>query len=433
MRLLDMLRGAPYRGLNDVTAMTTGMGSQPEGLAHSFPAFVEGGYKGSSPVYSLVAIRAKAFAEATFLFRNIETGETRRPPRLTPLDRPWPNGTTGDLLAVMEVDVSLAGNAYIRKLPGGDAPTTGLQRLRPDWVTVAKSHDTRTGEVQVMGYAYWPGGRYTGVDPVELDRDDVAHYIDMPDPSRDFMGHSWLQSAVLEVDADTNMTKHKGLFFGRAATPNMAIMTKGRMGDDQMKALKASFALNYEGVDNAYKTVMLEGGADIRVLGSTMEQMSFSTVQASGEVRLAAASGVPPVVVGFLSGIQAATYSNYSQAMRRYADLSIRPMWRNAAGTLEHLINVPGWALWYDDRTIPFLQQDAADDAKIKQTNANALGALVRDGFTADSAVAYIDTGNITLLEHTGQVSVQLQPDDGSGTDSDNDETEPGEGKDEDE
>jgi HK97 family phage portal protein len=326
------------------------------------------------------------------------------------LDRPWPNGTTGDLLAGMEVDVSLAGNAYIRKLPGGDAPTTGLQRLRPDWVWVAKGLDERTGETEVIGYGYYPGGRYSGVEPVALDRDDVAHYIELPDPTREFMGHSWLQSAVLDVDADTNMVRHKDKFFAKAATPNLAIMSKGKMGDEQKKALKATFALQYEGVDNAYKTVLLEGGADIRVLGSTMEQMSFSTVQASGEVRLAAASGVPPVVAGFLSGIQAATYSNYSQAMRRYADLTIRPMWRKAAGTLEHLVDMPdGWELWYDDRDIPFLQQDALDEAEILMKNAGTLATLHRGGYEMDSAKKYVKTGNVDVLVHTGVPSVQVQ------------------------
>jgi hypothetical protein len=95
-------------------------------------------------------------------------------------------------------------------------------------------------------------------------------------------------------------------------------------------------------------------------------------------------------------------------------------------------VSVPdGWKLWYDDRTIPFLQQDALDDAKIKQTTANALGALVRDGFTADSSKRYMATGDVDLLEHTGQVSVQLQPDDGGkpdpGTDSEDDKPDEGE------
>jgi HK97 family phage portal protein len=409
-RLLDWFFPTQTRGVEDVTSLTLGMGPNPAGLAHSFPAFVEGGYKGSTPIYSLVAIRAKAFSEATFLVRNLDTGEKKRPPNLTPLDRPWPNGTTGDLLAAMEVDVSLAGNAYIRKLPGGDEPTIGLQRLRPDWVWVAKSYDKRTGTVEVLGYAYYPGGRYSGADPIALDRDDVAHYIDMPDPTRDFMGHSWIQSAVTDVDADADMVKHKAKFFTHAGTPNLAVTSKNKWNKEQKDYLKSMFALNYEGVENAYKTVFMDSGADVRVIGSTMEQMSFSTVQASGEVRLAAAAGVPPVVVGFLSGIQAATYSNYSQAMRRYADLSIRPMWRNAAGALEHLIDMPdGFELWYDDRTIPFLQQDALDEAAIMAKNAATLASLHRAGYEMLSAKQYVATGNVDVLVHSGIPSVQVQ------------------------
>jgi phage portal protein BeeE len=53
--------------------------------------------------------------------------------------------------------------------------------------------------------------------------------------------------------------------------------------------------------------------------------------QGAGETRIAAAAGVPPVIVGLSEGLQAATYSNYSQARRRFADGTMRPLWRNAA------------------------------------------------------------------------------------------------------
>ena len=43
-----------------------------------------------------------------------------------------PPTTTGDLLARMEQDVSLAGNAFIWDAPGEDR----LVRLRPDWTTI---------------------------------------------------------------------------------------------------------------------------------------------------------------------------------------------------------------------------------------------------------------------------------------------------------
>ena len=111
-------------------------------------------------------------------------------------------------------------------------------------------------------------------------------------------------------------------------------------------------------MENAYKTLFLGAGATIQPVGTDIQQLDFKVTQGAGETRIAAAAGVPPVIVGFSEGLEAATYSNYEQAMRRFADLTMRPLWRMAAGCFEV---DPGVAvrraeLWYDDRDIPALQ-----------------------------------------------------------------------------
>jgi hypothetical protein len=50
------------------------------------------------------------------------------------------------------------------------------------------------------------------------------------------------------------------------------------------------------------------------------------------------------------------------------------------------------------------------DRAEIQSTNASAIGQLVKDGFTPESAVLAITTNDLTNLVHTGLYSVQLQP-----------------------
>ena len=84
------------------------------------------------------------------------------------------------------------------------------------------------------------------------------------------------------------------------------------------------------------------------MVGSTFEQMAFSTVQAAGENRILVASGVPGIVVGSKEGLQAATYSNYEQAIAPVrADLTMRPLWRSACAALAQLVDVPAGAqLW---------------------------------------------------------------------------------------
>ncbi len=133
-------------------------------------------------------------------------------------------------------------------------------------------------------------------------------------------------------------------------------------------------------------------------------------VQGAGETRIAAAAGVPPVIVGLSEGLAASTYSNYAQARRRLADGTLRPLWRNFAGSMEHLLTVPpGAELWYDDRDISFLKEDVKDAADIVFIQSQGVRHLVDAGFEPDTVIAAIDTGDLTRLKHTGLFSVQLQ------------------------
>ena len=74
------------------------------------------------------------------------------------------------------------------------------------------------------------------------------------------------------------------------------------------------------------------------------------------------------------------------------------------------IIDVPGDSiLWYDDRDIPFLQEDLKDAAEIQQMEAATIASYVREGFTPESAIAAVQNHDNGLLVHTGLVSVQLQ------------------------
>jgi hypothetical protein len=109
-------------------------------------------------------------------------------------------------------------------------------------------------------------------------------------------------------------------------------------------------------------------------------------------------------------GLEAATYSNYGMARRRFADMTMRPLWRNIAGSLARIVVVPGGAeLWYDDRDISALLEDQKDAAEIMQRKIAAIGSAIINGFEPDSVVQAVAANDITKLIHTGLVSVQLQ------------------------
>lgn len=415
---LSWLINAASGRLADASLVTTWQPSNGERIGNNWAAYVEQGYKANGVVFACVLARMLVFSEARFMFRRLRNGRpgdlfgTRE---LRPLDVPWTNGTTGELLARMEQDVSLAGNAFVWKRRGSDT----LRRLRPDRVTVLLGSRTAAPEMvdlgaaldaEIAGYLYDPG---PGGTPQLLPPEEVAHWSPIPDPNAAWRGMSWLTPVVTEIDADGSMNTHRQRFFDNAATPNLAIKFDPSVTQDQIRVFKDLLEEGHAGATNAWKTMYLGGGADPVTIGQSFEQMNFKAVQGAGETRIAAAAAVPPVIVGLSEGLAASTYSNYGQARRKFADGWARPMWRSVSAALAQLVNVPADAeLWYDASDIPFLQEDEKDAADIRSVDAQAIRTLVEAGFEPDAVIAAVNSDDMGLLAgaHTGLWSVQLQP-----------------------
>lgn len=378
-----------------------------ESINQTFEGIVRGAYQDNGVVFACTRARLMLFAEARFQFRQIRKG---RPgdlfgtTDLRVLEHPWTNGTTGDLLARMLQDGDMAGNAYIAKRKSGE-----LRRLRPDWVTIVVGSKTGSRiDDEVVAYAYYEGGN-AGKDPEILLPGEVAHWAPIPDPLAKFRGMSWLTPIIREVDADSAMREHKTKFLENGATVNMVVKVDPSTSYEAFEKFKALMEDQHAGLPNAYKTMYLGGGADITPVGADMKQLDFKVIQGHGETRIAAAAGVPPIIVGLSEGLAAATYSNYGQARRAFADGTMRYLWRSAASALAVLVKVPADSeLWYDARDISFLQEDEKDAADITAVQAQSIRTLVDGGYTAQSATKAVMAGDLDQLEHTGYFSVQL-------------------------
>jgi len=371
-------------------------------------------YKQNPVLFSVVQTRLSLFSEARFQWQQLRAG---RPgdlfgnETLDVLERPWLNGTTGDLLARMEQRVSTEGNFY------GVIRDRQIKSLNPLWVDVLRG--TRGGDAEddkneltaeLLGYAYHPGGT-PSLNSAILLPDEVAHFAPIPDPDAMHRGMAWISPLIREVAADNAATAHKAAFWRNAATPNMVIKFAPDVNEQKAEAWKRVMESDHVGAFNAYSNLYVGGGADVTVVGADFKQMDFNNVTGRGETRIAAAGGVPPVIVGLSEGLQAATYSNYAQARRRFADGWARPQWRSAAGALESILPTPpGSRLWYDDRDIPFLQEDQKDAAEIQGQQASTIRQLTDAGFTPESAVDAVLNADFSRLVHTGLYSVQLTP-----------------------
>jgi phage portal protein BeeE len=315
----------------------------------------------------------------------------------------------------MEQDASLGGQFYGVYRKGSDG-IPRLRRLRPDWVDIligSPSQDPFDIDAEVGAYFYHPNGRgQTKAKPVLIEPEFMVHYAPIPDPEARYRGMSWLSPVVEEIRKDVAATRHGASYFDNAATPNLAVTMPQALPKDQFLDLVRDLDQQHQGVANAYKTMWLMGGSDIRTVGNSLKDMDYKAVQGAGETRIAAAGGVPPIIVGLSEGLEAATYSNYGQARRAFADLWARPAWRDAAGALQKVLAKPSPTseLWYDESGISFLQEDQMDAAEILSRRMLTIEAGVRAGFDPETVVTAVDEQNLQLLQHTGLYSVQLQP-----------------------
>lgn len=409
---------------------TTMAGDSVEQVSGNLTGLAQAAYQSHGPVFALMMVRMLIFSAIRFQWQRIRNGQPSDlfgTADLGLLERPWPGGTTQDLLTKTILYADLSGNAFsMRWTPlsrlGGDG--TEVAVLRPDWLDVVLTpRMTRYGQVgwRKLGYAYYEDGKAADKEPVPLTLNEVAHFAPLPDPLASWRGMSWLTPIIRELQNDKLMATHQRRFFENAATPNLVVkLPHMKLAD--FKAFKAEMDAGHAGPENAGKNLYLGGGADVTVAGLNFQQMDFSKLQGRAETRLAAAAGIAPAIAGFSEGLQGSALNagNFKDARRRTSDGTMHPLWQNVAGSLEPILVKPPPAfadedpsqvrLWYDASGVPFLREDEKDAAEIQQLQAQTIRTLVDGGYDPDSVILAVNSGDWRLLKHSGLYSVQLQP-----------------------
>jgi len=399
---------------------TTYPGQRAEPILDTFLGYTQGAYKANGVVFAVSMARMMLFSDVTFKFRRLGTSgggnDLFGNPDLRILERPWPGGTTQALLARAEQDVTAAGTFFLARSDDGQR----LLRRRPDWMQfILDAAPDEAVEANIVGYSYTVGGPYSGGQrrlylAPRYDGDtlaDCVHWSPIPDPEAQYRGMSWLTPVLNEIQSDKMATKHKVKFFENAATPNLAVSLKETVTIEQFRQFVKEMNDASVGVENAYKNLYLGGGADVKVIGANLQQLDFKNVQGAGETRICAAGRVPPIIVGLSEGLASATYSNYGQARRAYGDSFARPQWKSFVGAVAPLLAEPAGAeLWYDARDVAFLREDIKDLAEVQSTTVATINAAVASGWTPESSLAAVLAEDLSQLQHSGLMSVQLQP-----------------------
>lgn len=397
--------------------LQTTLAQEEERADGTFEGLVYGAYLRNGVVFACLALRARLFSEARFVFQQLRGGRPGNifgTPELALLEQPNPDMRTRGMLARLRLDADLGGHGFVIA-DGGQADV-----VRPDWTTIAYGSSRRDDDLgawdpqaRIVGFGYYPGGVFSGEEVRAYLPEQVAHLVGAYHPLAKNRGVSLIAAALREVMADNAATTHKLAFFNHAATPNLALKFPPTMSKDKALEWIELFEQEHRGALNAFRTLYLGSGVEPTAVGLTFQEMDFTKLQGEAETRIAAATGMHPVVSALSEGLAGSSLNagNFAQAARLVGDATLRPLWGEAADAFSRIVTVPpGSRLWYDDAGVAFLRSDVTDQADIIQKNAATITGLVKEGFTPESAVDAVVSGDMTRLVHSGMVSVQLQP-----------------------
>lgn len=399
-----MLEALRYGGHQYLLNPTTTYGpNEPPVQLGERTAYAENGI-----AFAVVGRRVDLFSQARFAFKRYGTGhkpmaaDLVRTPEIAPLDDPI------DLLRDMAEEDAWAGNSYVVDSPGG------LRTLVPWWCTIVLGSDREADDPSVawdatpIGLLYKPP---TG-DPEVFTWDEVVHFAPRRDPNARYRGMSYLRPVLTEIENTVAQNTYIRKFYANNATANMAVVFPPEIPKTTVEAFRDMFLEKHQGVDRAFRTAFLGGGADLKMIGTNLKDLASKEVSADQFARICAAAGVPPVVVTIVPGLESAsTYANYQTALRSFADITLRPLWYRAALKLRKLVPAPaGTELWYDVSGVSALQSDALDDAEVQAKQANTMRTLWDGGGEPQSVIDAVTSGDWGKLTHSGNLSVQLLP-----------------------
>jgi len=402
VRLLDRLtrRDGYWEGMASGAAVLTTSYASPdrEAVMPQMTAWAQNSYTNNAIVFAAFLVRMALFCEARFQFQAKDDKHLFGNTALAKLEEPWPGGKGMDLLARLEQDTGWVGNAYIWDAPGEDR----LVRLRPDWTTIVSELVQVPGGGQfrrVIGYWVEPPKSTIGQGRGQMyPADEVVHWAPIPDPVADFRGMSWLTPVYRDVQGDDGMTQYKIKYLDNAASPNLLIRYTQKLSPGTVDAVRERVTARYAGAGNAFRTLVLDQGADATVIGNSFSQMDFTNVMSAGTERILAASQVPAVLVG-LEPLRGAG-RGFQESMQKFANLWARPQWQSVCGALEQIVDMPtGNRLWFDTSGIAALQDGEMERGQTALVKSQALLACRQAGYTRDSAVAFVDSGDVGLLK----------------------------------
>ncbi|MXP11028.1 phage portal protein [Pseudoblastomonas halimionae] len=353
--------------LSSVTAAFKGGGASRVPIARHFTSpwfFADGGPNdsGTPPTYEYTRSVRRAWCDNPVAQRAVRlVSESVGGAPLSPVADELASLVTAtsagqSLLETLAAQLLLHGDAYAQILKDADGRPVELFALRPERMTPVAGEDGWP-----TGYTYRVGEKTVHIALEDESGAPNLVHIRGFSPLDDHHGTGCLSAADAAVALHDAATRWNRALLDNAARPSGALVCDSKDGDtltaEQFERLKAELAAAYQGMANAGRPMLLEGGLRWQGLALTPAEMDFAELKAGAARDIALAFGVPPMLLG-LPGDN--TYANYREANRALWRLTLLPLGAKILGALAEGLDpwFHGETLAIDIDRVPELAED---------------------------------------------------------------------------
>lgn len=349
---------------------------------------VETPYQQVASVYKAVKAICDNVPQAKISFYNRKTGkeitdDSVKEFRLL-FDNPNPRQSGNDFIQEWVGFYALYGEGFIKKISSIGALINPASKKLP--AQIVNLNPKQMQEVVDAATTLVTKWNYAG--RVEVSPDELIHTKDF-NPYNPHRGMPPLSPIDDEIFIDQSTLDYNKQFFGNDATPNFVLSTEKGLSDDVRARLEKWWKERHQGVKNAFKPSILEGGLKAQTIANTHKEMDFVEQKRLMREEILGIWRAPKALFNITDDLNYATFMGQMKVFWIYALMPIMrkfedSMNRNLIWTMRDDIQ-----LAFDLRNVPAFQEDFKD----KVDTAQKLWTM---GFTADEINEKLELGFTT-------------------------------------
>lgn len=172
-----------------------------------------------------------------------------------------------------------------------------------------------------------------GANETIFDVEDVIHFPFIRKPTNFYRGSSVIEAAATTIETERESAAWNKNFFKNGASPGTVAETDKGLGQDQVDRLAEQWNDKHQGVDNAHKLMVLEGGLKIHPYTSTQKDMDFLKGRQFNRDYILAMYHTSRALLGIVEGDGR---SNMEVIEANQAKRVTRPLMQRLAGGIQH-------------------------------------------------------------------------------------------------